>query len=194
MAPSLPALSVRIESADFGSLFDPPTAAVYPHTGPSLAAGLESYLESSVRAKRIAPSVNVEIHLRLAAPDPAQEDLVRQRWRTYFQEEGALAALDLKVNQTEGWGFFRRTFPLLAVALALAGGLVVFGPDFPSGPLGTFVTTLFYLLFITVVWVLLWDPIEKLLFDAYLLRARQHALAKLAAASIRFSYASAPAN
>ena len=45
----------------------------------------------------------------------------------------------------------------------------------------------FYLGFITIVWVLLWDPIEKLLFDAYRLKSRIVALEKLGRASIQFS-------
>ena len=53
------------------------------------------------------------------------------------------------------------------VALAIGGAPYVFGPGFPVGPVGYLVSTLFNLVFITIIWVLLWDPIEKLLFDAY---------------------------
>ena len=83
-------------------------------------------------------------------------------------------------------GFLARTFPLIVVALVVAGILYLAGPGLPVGPVGILATTLLYLLFITIVWVLLWDPIEKLLVDAYLLRTRISALRKLSRASLRF--------
>jgi len=56
-----------------------------------------------------------------------------------------------------------------------------------------YLTALAYLVFITIVWVMLWDPIEKLLFDSYFIRLQSRALHKLAAAKIAFVYGSTPA-
>ena len=150
------------------------------------------YVENLVREHRAPASIDLEIVLREPSPGPVQEEAARRDLRTFFREERDVGELDVRVNQREGWGFLRRTFPLLIVALALAGVFYLSGPGFPGGPVGELLTALFYLLFITIVWVLLWDPIEKLLFDAYLLRSHVRALEKLGDASVRFTPAPPP--
>lgn len=179
-------MEVEAKSADV--LFDDRTEPTYPHTTRLMNPKLALYLEGLARELRGDP--RVEIRIRLDSPSlvPGEEERIAKQIRTYFAEEQRLADLDFRVNQREGWGFFRRGFPLILVALLVAGIFYVAQPSVPSATLGTFVTALVYLVFITIVWVLLWDPIEKLLFDAYLLRSRVRALGNLGSASVRFAY------
>jgi hypothetical protein len=187
MAPStIPEL--RVELRDAAGIFDDRNPSEFPHTGRPVHAELASYLERRVREMRNAPSIELTFSLEGAALDPASEERARHDVRTYFHEEGELAELDIRVNRTEGWGSLRYGLPLIVAALAIAGVFYLNLPGLETTSLLALVTTLVYLFFITVVWVSLWDPIEKLLFDAYLLRARCRALAKLANARIRFVY------
>lgn len=182
----------RVEVKDLDALFERRTEPSFPHASRVVDARLAGYLENLVRERRRTPAIELDIALRETSHSPSEEDIARRDLREYFLAERQIAELELRVNQREGWGFFRRTFPLLVLALALAGLFSVYGPSFPKGPVGELLTALFYLLFITVVWVLLWDPIEKLLFDAYLLRARIAALQKLGEASVLFTHRPEP--
>ena len=86
-------------------------------------------------------------------------------------------------------GSLRFATPLVLLAGLVAGLLYVQLGTIDASDL---FLALAYLIFITIVWVLLWDPAEKLLFDSYLLRLQYRALHKLAAAKIVFVYRSAP--
>jgi hypothetical protein len=185
-----PALSV--ESRDAEALFDDRNPPAFPHRGRMVDPRLASYLEGLAREQRSARALEVVVTLHSAALAPGEEERVRRQLRTYFAEEEAIADLDVRVNRVEGRGSIRFGGPLLLVALAVAGVFYFLLPQLRSTSLVSFVTALLYLVFITVVWVLLWDPTEKLLFDAYFLRARRAALGKLAAASVRFAYAPEP--
>lgn len=179
-------LNLRVEARNLDALFDRDTEPSFPHVARRVDKRLADYLENLVRERRQAGAVTLDIVLRESSGSPAEEEAARDDFRTYFLAERQVAHLELRVNQREGWGFLRRTFPLLIVALALAGFFTIYGPRFPTGPVGELTTALFYLLFITIVWVLLWDPIEKLLFDAYLLKSRIAALERLGEAHVRF--------
>ncbi len=168
------------------ALFDVSTKPVFPHTGRLVEDDLSEYLEDRTREHPHASAVEIVVALGASGSGPSAEEDAGRDVRAFFRAERELAELKLRVNQREGWGFLRRSMPLLLGALLVAGVLYLFGPDFPVGPIGDLVTTLFYLLFITIVWVLLWDPIEKLLFDAYLIRSEIAALGKLAEAPVRF--------
>ena len=109
---------------------------------------------------------------------------------SYFTNEAELAALEQRVNRTEGWGSLRFAIPLVLFA-ALIAGLLSTNPAVLGG--STYFTAIAYLVFITIVWVMLWGPIEKLLFDSYFLRLRIHALQKLAAATITLGVGPPPA-
>ena len=184
--PKLP--SVRIEARDEHDLFDEVTAPTFPHTGPPLRTPLAQFLEMSTRDHARSTEIEVVIALRRGPLPPSEEDRVRQRLRDFFEGERQLAELEVRVNRTEGIGSFRFGLPLILVALLIAGTLYVAVPDVISARFVAFVTALLYLTFITVVWVLLWDPTEKLLFDSYFLRRRRAAFVKLQNASVRLEY------
>lgn len=191
--PESPPARLTVEAGSLDALFDKGTEPAFPHTSRLVDHRLAEYLQNLIRERRRVPRVNLEISLREPPRGPSEEEAARRDLHAYFLAERQIVALDLRVNQREGWAFLGRTFPLVIVALALAGVLYVFEPSFSSKPIGELVTTLVYLFFITIVWVLLWDPIEKLLFDAYSLRARIAALEKLAGASVRFIHPPTPA-
>ncbi len=181
-----PPVSLRIEAPTVDALFDASAKPVFPHTRRRVEDDLAEYLEDRAREHTRASGVEIVVALGTSGSGPSAEEEAGREVRAFFRAERELAELKLRVNQREGWGFLRRSMPLLLGALLVAGVLYLFGPDFPVGPIGDLVTTLFYLLFITIVWVLLWDPIEKLLFDAYLIRSEIAALGKLAEATVRF--------
>lgn len=187
VVPAAVPLPLEIEATNADALFDNQTKPAYPHTGPMVEPRLGAYLEELARERPRSSSFEIRVTLNAPAMDPADEDRVRRQIQTFFVEEEQLAQLHFRVNRREAVGFLPIGMPLVIVALVAAGLLYVV-PGATSPDLRTLLTALLYLLFISVVWVLLWDPIEKLLFDGYLLRSRMAALSKLGAASIRFTY------
>ena len=185
-ASSVPEL--RIQAADANALFDDVNRPAYPHVGRLLNPRISGYLEGLAREQRKSPQVSVRITLRSPALGTVLEEKVGRQVHAYFEEERALADLDVRVNRVEAMGSFRFGIPLIAAALAIAGLFYFAQADYSSAIFATYATALLYLFFITVVWVLLWDPIEALLFTSYFLRARRSALDKLRTAAIRFDY------
>jgi hypothetical protein len=185
--PSVPVLEVVAKDGD--ALFEDRRDPVYPHTGRRLNPSLAEYLELQARLHLWAPSVELRVVLRSPSLSPAEEDRVRGELVRHFADEQVTARLAVRVNHREAIGFFRRWAPLLVVAVAVAGVFYLTIPVVGPVKLSTLVSALVYLVFITIVWVILWDPIEQLTYDAYRLKARLRALAKLQAASIRFDYA-----
>jgi hypothetical protein len=45
---------------------------------------------------------------------------------------------------------------------------------------------------VVVIWMMVWDPLEKLLFDSYFIRLRIRALLKLSGAEVLFAYSPVP--
>jgi hypothetical protein len=84
-------------------------------------------------------------------------------------------------------GSLRYAAPLVAVAL-LVMGLLYSQVGALSGT--GYLIALTYLVFATIVWVMLWDPVEVLLFDSYFIRSRIRALRVLASAAVEFTYRS----
>ncbi len=179
---------LRVRAASLDSIFEGDPVPAFPHTGRPVRAGLASFLERTARERPRDLSFEIELNVDSRTTDLAAEEIARQDFRTYFMEEAADAQLDVRVNQREGWGFLRRGGPLALVALAIAGAFYLYGPGLRSGPGASFATAVVYLFFITIVWVVLWDPIEKLTFDSFLLRARVRALRRLGDATVRFQY------
>ena len=176
---------VEVELSDIDSLFDRDAPPSYPHTGPMLNRAVAKFLLDSVRQDRRKPEVEVTIAFRTVPLRPEEEARTRARMSSFFANEAELAALEDRVNQTEGFGSLRFAIPVVIVA-ALVAGLLSANSTLLGGP--AFLTAIAYLVVITVVWVMLWDPIEKLLFDAYLIRLRIYAFHKLAAAQTAFVY------
>ena len=179
-----PSVSLEVEVKDAASLFDDDASPTFPHSGRMMDSGLAEYLVDRTREVRRVPAVELAFKLRTAPMGEAQESELGSAVRTYFSNEEELAGLEWRINRAEGRAAFLYALPIVLLAGLAAGIFYLYGFVFSF-----FVTALFYLFFITIVWVMLWDPIEKYLFDAYLARLRREALQKLAKAQIRFAYA-----
>ena len=181
---------VELELPDLDALLDPSTPPTYPHSGPMVNRAVAKFLVDSVRENRSMETIELTIAVRTGALRPDEEGRVRSWMSHYFTNEVELAALEQRVNRTEGWGSLRFAIPLVLFA-ALIAGLLSTNPSALGG--STYFTAIAYLVFITIVWVMLWGPIEKLLFDSYFIRLRIHALRKLAAAKVVFRSGPLPA-
>ena len=178
-------LSVPVELKDLDALFDRRAEPAFPLTSRRVDPRVAEYLENRVRERPRNRGVDVEVTVREPPAGPSEKDAAFQDLRAHFRADQRRVELELRVNQREGWGFLLRSLPLLVASIAVAGVLSVYEGFEKTAATAALVTALFYLFFITIVWVLLWDPIEKLLFNAYLLRARIRALGMLAEAPIR---------
>jgi hypothetical protein len=156
-----------------------------------LNKALASFLVDSAREQRRTHEVEVKVVLHSAPLRPEEEANARTQMNHFFANEAELAELELRVNRGEGLASARFAFPIVLVAGLVAGLLYT---DVWQTSLGELFVALVYLAFITVVWVLLWDPVEKILFDGFFIRQRVRALHKLAKSSIVFEYRTLPSS
>jgi hypothetical protein len=177
---------IEVHLPSLGSLFDRTSPPSYPHTGPMVERSIAKFLLDSAREDRRRSEVAVVFAIDGPPQGAVVEAAARSQVNRFFANEAELAALDLRVSRSEGLGSLQYAIPLVAVALLIAG---LFYSQLGSVSGAGYLDTLSYLVFITVVWVMLWDPLEVLLFDSYFTRRRLRALRKLAAASITFEYA-----
>jgi len=191
--PDAASLDLPLELRSLDSLFDSAAEPLFPYKGRMVRARLAEYLEGLVRERPRSRAAQLSIVVREPAGNPSAEERAARDLHAYFRTRREIVDLELRVNQQEGWRFFLRSFPLLVAALVVAGVLFVDEPVGKTGTIVDIVPALVYLLFITIVWVLLWDPIEKLVFDAFLLRSRITALAKLEEAPVQFAHLSTAA-
>lgn len=175
------------EAPNAGALFEP-VDPVYPHTGRSVKSDLAEHLQDSVRATRGVRAVHLTLRLRSAPLGADDQSAIEREFRRYFAEEADRQRLKQRVNLREGWSSFRAAVPLIL----LFGGIAFVIYYFQSAIVLLALFALLYLVTISVVWVLLWDPIEQLTFDAYQIRVQILALDQLAKASITLSYAAPP--
>jgi len=181
---------VEVRLPDAAALFDRSSAPTYPHAGPMVNASVSSYLVRAARARRTGPRLEVAISLASPPMAPAEEAASRAQLSRFFANEAELVELDLHVNREEGVASVWYALPLVLLAGLIAGLFYVQLNESPKG----LVLDLVYLLFITIVWVMLWDPIEVLLFDSFFIRQKHRALRRLSEANVRFVYgSSAPA-
>lgn len=143
------------------------------------------FLFDSTREQLRHPALELAITLDQAPLAPDDEARAREAVHRYFAGEAELAALDLRVNRAEGFGSLRYAIPLIVAALLIAG---LFYTQLGRGTGESYLEALTYLVFITIVWIMMWDPLEMLLFNSYMIRRRRRAFEKLAHASIAFSY------
>ena len=176
--------TVTVELKDIDSLFDRASPTTYPHAGPMLNGSVAKFLVDTAREDRRSPEIGITITLH-SPPLPTEEEAGdRAQMSNFFTNEAEMAALGKRVNSTEAWGSLRYALPVVAIAAIVAAWLTL--PSKFGVP--TYVTELAYL--VVVIWVMVWDPIEKLVFDSYFIRLRIRALHKLAAATIVFAYRS----
>jgi len=180
---------IEVHLATLESLFDRVSPPSYPHTGPSVEESVAKFLLDAAREDRGRSEVGLVFTLDGPPQGAADEAAARSQVNRFFENEAELAALKLRVNRSEGLGSLRYAIPLVTVALLIAG---LFYSQLGSLNGEGYLLSLSYLVFITIVWVMLWDPLEVLLFDSYLIRQRVRACQKLAAASVAFVYPSAP--
>jgi hypothetical protein len=185
-------IHVEVPSAD--ALFDDDRAAKYPHTGRMLDGDIAAYVENCAREFPKAPSVEVEVIVAGPAPPAGQEDKLRKDFCHYYECEVVLSSLDRRVNRVEGIRSFTTTVWMLVAAGFVA--LLIYILSNYEGFIPTvwvaFVVAIVYLATITVVWVLFWDPFEKIVFTGALLKSRHLALELLSRSAVRFNYANAP--
>jgi hypothetical protein len=175
---------VEVELEDPGSLFDRAAPPTYPHLGPMLNSTVAKFMVDSAREDRRRREIGVTVSFRSSPLRPEEEAGARAQMKNFFTNEAEMAAMDHRVNSTEAWGSLRFALPVVVVAALIAGLLTV--PSKWGVPV--YLAELAYLLVVVVIWVMVWDPIEKLLFDAYFIRLRIRALHKLAKAEITFAY------
>lgn len=178
---------IEVRLASLESLFDRTSAPSYPHTGPMVERSIAKFLLNAAREDRRRSEVELVFALDGPPPGAAVEAAARSQVNRFFANEAELASLDLRVDRSEGLGSLRYAIPLVVVALLIAG---LFYSQLGSLSGAGYLDALSYLVFITIVWVMLWDPLEVLLFDSYFTRQRIRALRKLAAASVTFVSAS----
>ena len=181
--------SIEIHLPGLDALLDRTSEPSYPHTGPGVERSVAKFLLDAAREQRRRGELEVHVALDGAPLAPDAEEATRSRIHRYFADEAELAALEIRVNRSEGIGSLRYALPLIAVALLVAG---IFYTQLGVTSGEGYFAALSYLVFITIVWVMLWDPLEVLLFNSYMIRLRVHALQKLSRASLTFTYRAAP--
>ena len=170
-----PVLRLRIDLAPAEEIWE--EGGGFPFRGPILRAPLAEYLENHARRARTAPSVDLTIRSGDAPLDAeAQAQFVRN-YRSFFGVKFDGAELERAVNRREGLQSLYVGAATSLVALAFVA--------FVDVGLG-FHTFAIYFVLLVLVWVLMWDSIEKLAFDSMFIRMRARALAKLRDAQVTF--------
>jgi hypothetical protein len=174
---------VKVELPDLDSLLDTDSPPSYPHTKPMLNGTVAKFMLDTAREDRGSRKVEITITFRDSPLRPEEEAGTRAKISSFFANEVENAELAKRVNRVEAWGSLRYALPVVAVAAVIAG---LFANPSSFGLPGGYVSTLAYLIVVVIIWVMVWDPIEKLLFDSYFIRLRIRALQKLVAATIVF--------
>jgi hypothetical protein len=174
---------VEVELPDLDSLLDPDALPSYPHTKPMLNPTVAKFMLDTAREDRGSKAVEITLTFRDSPISPEEQAGTRAKISSFFANEVENAELAQRVNRIEAWGSLRYAIPVVAVAAVIAG---LFANPSPFGLPG-YVSTLAYLIVVVIIWVMVWDPIEKLLFDSYFIRLRIRALQRLVAAKIVFA-------
>lgn len=166
---------LRVDAPSSTSLWAPDEA--FPFQGPALQDSVEEYLENHTRLAGGAARVEVTFHFADSPLDaPSQERFVGD-YRAFFGTKFHTVDLERAVNRHEGLVSLYIGVATSIAALALAVGLTL---AFNVHSIDV------YFVLIVLVWVLMWDSIEKLVFDSMFIRMRARALAKLRDAQVRF--------
>jgi hypothetical protein len=174
MADEAPPLRLSVEAPRPEDLFE---EGAFPFRGPILKESVRDHLLTRVRIARTVPDVELDFRFDRELPEKQKAQFERDL-RAYYEVAIEEAHSELQVNHVEA----RRAFILgligSVIALAVAIPLrLYFGFDF----------YIVEFLCIVVVWILMWDSIEMLLWDAMLLRMRYTAARKLRDATIRYT-------
>jgi hypothetical protein len=175
---------VEMELSDLESLLDRDTKPVFPHSRPMLNSAVAEFMVDTAREDRHSTHLELAITFRSPPLKSDQEEGTRAKLTSFFANEVEVAELQQRVNRIEAFGSLRFALPVVAVAAVFAA--LLSEPSLLGLP--DYVTSFAYLVTVVVVWLMVWDPIEKLLFDSYFIRLRVRALKKLVAARITFAY------
>jgi hypothetical protein len=175
---------VEIAVRDLEALLDRAATPSYPHAAPALNSTVTQFLIDSAREDRRSAEIAIGVAVQDVPWRTEDESGIRAKFASFFANEAEMVALGQRVNSTEAWGSLRYAIPVVALAAFVAGLLT--NPSTLGVP--SDVSQLGYLVVVVVIWVMVWDPIEKLLFDSYFIRLRIRALQKLARASVSFVY------
>jgi hypothetical protein len=179
---------VKLVLNDLDSLFDRASPSAYPHSGPMLDSDVTKYMVDTARQHRRSPVLKIALTFRTPPLRSEEEAGTRASLSSFFSNEAELAGLDERVNRTEAWGSLRYSIPAVVAAAVVAG--LFTNPSTLGGP--AYLSGLAYLVALVIIWMMLWDPLEKILFDSYFIRLRIRALRKLAAAQVTFTYGPGP--
>lgn len=180
--PTLPRLDLTVRVPTTEALFSEEPVA-FPFEGRTLREPTSRYLIDASRRGRAARAIRLEVDVAGSALPPEKEEAVRGEIRAYFRVEAGRAEDDIRLNSVEG----RRSLllsligSLIAVAIVLPVRVLVGDPFF-----------LFEFVLVVIIWVLMWDSIEMLVYDSQMLRMRHRALVRLERAEVRFAYRSGP--
>ncbi len=175
---------VEVRLKDVDSLFDRVAPPTFPHGGPMLDNNVATFLVDTAREDRRSPNIEIALTFGTPALRPEEESGTRAQIHSFFSNNAEMAELSNRVNRTEGLGSLRYSIPVVAAAAFVVGVFSV--PSTVGVP--AYLSELTYLVALVVIWLMLWDPLEKLLFDSYFIRLRIRALQKLAAAKVTFAY------
>ena len=166
-------LRLSVDAARPDDLFED---GAFPFRGPVLKESVQEYLLQSTRIARTVPEVELAFRFARSPTDEEQARFEREL-RAYYEVATEEVQREIRVNRVEG----RRTF-----LLGLIGSVIALAIAIPTRLYLGFDFYIVEFLCVVVVWVLMWDAIEKLLWDATLLRMRYRAVRKLRDATVRY--------
>ncbi len=181
--------TIEVHLPDLDALLDRTRGPSFPHMGPVVEPSVAKFLVDCAREQLDQREIEVVVELDQDPLAPSVEAEARAQMHRYFATEAELASLELRVNRSEGLGSLRYAVPLVLAALLVAG---LFYTQIGGTTGVSYLEALTYLIFITIVWVLMWDPLEMLLFNSYMIRRRLRAFQKLTRGPVTFVYRSTP--
>ena len=189
--PEISSARLQLPLSDLDALYGSEDDAEYPHIGKTLDAGVASFIENLAREQKRKTSLELEIDVSDGTSSPSAEAAATEAIHTYFATEGIPAIHELKVNQNEGNGSLMYVLPSIIVMLvAITLGAFFFIANPADVPIYVLVLPGSFL--VILLWVFIWDPLEKILFNSYFLQFRVDVLKKLATVPIRYVYGKQP--
>ncbi len=170
-----PILQLRVDAPARKALWEDEWS--FPFRGPTLKPPVAEYLENHVRRARTTPAVDLTFRSADPLPTPQEQAEFLRNYRTFFDVKTHGAELERAVNRSEG---LRSLY--VGIAISAIAAIIVVGLDLNFGLRAYGI----YFVLLVLIWVLMWDSIEKLVFDSMFLRMRARALAKLRDARVSF--------
>jgi hypothetical protein len=170
-----PILHLRVDTPASDSLWE--DEWTFPFRGPTLKDTVAAYLENHTRCARTTPAIDLTFRFADPPLTPEAEAEFLRNYHAFFEVKAEDAELDRDVNRREG---LRSLYLGTATSILAAVLVVLLDLTFGLRAYGI------YFILLVLVWVLMWDSIEKLVFDSMFLRMRARALVKLRDARVTF--------